>query len=250
MTRDDLEAGLGGLSSVKVEFVARVVDSLSNPPHANIRAAGTWLTASDDRIEYFGLALSVHHGATTEPLGLTTFETTFRNACAYMKWPFDAPGPQTQRFVDMTVKTGDKFRRLSLKSTAARSLSETSVHIFKLTEAAWIQDTRTPRDRTRKTLALFRSYQEAVTAIIMLRAFRRKTGEAPKRYQLVEIPTSLFDSIQQTPLRDFERDAPVIVCRVGDETVANVAIDRSDAKVTVRSVQLSACTVHAEWTQA
>ena len=32
--------------------------------------------------------------------------------------------------------------------------------------------------------------------------------------------------------------------------LAVVAIDRSDAKITVRRVQLAACTVHAEWNRA
>ena len=69
----------------------------------------------------------------------------------------------------------------------------------------------------------------------------------PHKYQLVEIPVKIFDSIQQAPLQVFERDAPVIECTVDDRVVASVAINRSDAKITVRRVQLSACTVHAEW---
>lgn len=248
MTRDELKAKLDTFSPVKVEFVSKVVESLSSPPRSTIRTTGTWLTQAGDWIEYFGLALSVHHGATTEPLGLTSFETVFRNACRYMNWSVEPPGSATQRFVDLTIRANDgTVRRLSLKSTAARNLSQSAVHISKLTEAAWIQDTRTPRDRRQKTRDLFGSYQQAVSSIIMLRAFREKAGEAPKLYQLVEIPVSIFDSIQQAPLKDFERDAPVIACRVGNEIVARVAIDRSDAKITVRGVQLAACTVHAEW---
>ena len=206
--------------------------------------------ASEDWIEYFGLALSVHHGATPEPLGLTAFETVFRNACAYVKWPIDPPGPATQRFVDMTVRAAGLDRRLSLKSTAARNLSETSVHISKLTEAAWIQDARTPRDRRDAMLALFHQYQKAVSAIMMLRAFRKGVGEPPLRYQLVEIPVRLFDSVQSASLRDFDRDAPVIACQLDGKTVAQIAVDRSDAKITVRRILLSACIVHAEWSQA
>ncbi|MDE0680736.1 MAG: hypothetical protein OXI11_11090 [Gammaproteobacteria bacterium] len=37
---------------------------------------------------------------------------------------------------------------------------------------------------------------------------------------------------------------------VGDQVAAVVAIDRSDAKITVRRIELSACTVHAEWDRA
>lgn len=248
MKLDELKAKLDTFSPVKVEFVSKVVESLSNPPRSTIRTTGTWLTQASDWIEYFGLALSVHHGATTEPLGLTSFETVFRNACQYMNWSVDPPGPATQRFVDLTVRVNDgTVRQLSLKSTAARNLNPSAIHISKLTEAAWIQDARTPRDRRQKTRELFSSYQEAVSSIIILRAFRDKADEIPRLYQLVEIPVNIFDSIQQAPLNDFERDAPVIACRVGNEVVARVALDRSDAKITVRGIQLSACTVHAEW---
>ena len=82
----------------------------------------------------------------------------------------------------------------------------------------------------------------------MLRAFRKK-GEVPFCYQLIEIPTSIFDSIQQAAVEDFQRDAPIIDCRMNGETVARVAVDRSDAKITVRSILLTACSVHAEWTR-
>ena len=227
------------------------MESLANPPSAEIRKRGTWLTGSEEWIEYFGLALSVHHSATTEPLGLTAFESVFRNACQHLGWPIDPPGSRTRRFVDLAVQpdTGPE-RRLSLKSTAARNLSKTTLHISKLTEAAWIQDARTARDRRSRTQELFRQYQSAVTHIVMLRAFREGQGEVPSLYQLVEIPASVFDSVQSAPLDAFARDAPLIECKVGDDTVAVVAVDRSDAKITVRRVQLSACTVHAEWSRA
>ena len=85
---------------------------------------------------------------------------------------------------------------------------------------------------------------------MMLRAFRKVVGEPPLRYQLVEIPVRLFDSVQSASLRDFDRDAPVIACQLDGKTVAQVAVDRSDAKITVRRILLSACIVHAEWSQA
>lgn len=248
MTLDDLKARLDGLSPVKVSFVTRVVDALANPPTLDIRTAGTWLTGTPEWTEYFGLALSVHHGATVEPLRLTSFESVYRNACEHMKWPVSPRGSATQRFVDMTVKPGDRItRRLSLKSTAARNLSKSSVHISKLTEAAWIQDTRKASDRRRETLALFREYRKAVSHIVMLRAFCGEDDEAPYLYQLVEIPVGIFDSIENAPLEVFESDGPKVPCTIGGEAVAIATLDRSDAKITVRNVKLSACTVHAEW---
>ena len=246
MTRDELKAELDKFSRAEIEFVATVVQSLSNPPRTDIRQQGTWLTGSPEWMEYFSLALLVHHGATTEPLGLTSFETAFRNACGAAKWTLDAPGSATRRFVDLEVVSGaGHARRLSLKSTAAKRLSEKTAHISKLTEAAWIQDARTSRDRRSRIRELFRNYQQAVDAVIMLRAFRKEG--VPHRYQLLEIPTGLFTPVQEAPIEVFQRDAPSIDCEVGGKLAAVVAIDRSDAKITVKRIKLSACTVHAEW---
>ena len=248
MTLDDLKAKLDQFSPVKVEFVARMVDSLSRPPQANTKS-NTWISECPDWIEYFGLSLSVHHGATVEPLALTAFEVAFRNACEYVRWPVGDLGSRTQRFIDISVDAAGEKRKLSLKSTAAKNISETTVHISKLTEAAWAQDTRTPSQRRDAMKKLFSEYCEKVSAILILRAFRAEANAPPKRYQLVEIPTSLFESIQHAPLDEFKRDAPVIACQRGGETVAQVVVDRSDAKITVRQIQLSACIVHAEWSQ-
>ena len=247
MTLDELKARLDSFSPVQIEFVAKAVDSLANPPGADIREQGTWLTGVDAWLEYFGLALSVHHSATTEPLGLTAFEAVFRNACEHVGWTVDPPGSPTRRFVDLTVKAGEApERRLSLKSTAAAKLAETSAHISKLTEASWIQDERTAAGRRDQMRELFREYQAAVSAIVMLRAFR--VGNAmPDRYQLLEIPADIFDTVQTAPLSLYRSDAPAIECEVGGKLAAVVAADRSDAKITVRRIQLSACTVHAEW---
>ena len=248
MTLDDLKARLDSFSPAQIEFVATVVDSLSNPPSANIRERGTWLTGVPAWIEYFGLALSVHHSATTEPLGLTAFESVFRNACEHVGWTVDPPGSRTRRFVDLAVRVGSEpERRLSLKSTAAKKLQEHAAHISKLTEGAWIQDQRTAAGRRDQMRELFRQYQEAVSAIVMLRAFRTAPDAIPHRYQLIEIPAGIFDPIQTAPLALFQRDAPVIECLIGGRLAAVVAVDRSDAKITVRRIQLSACTVHAEW---
>lgn len=81
----------------------------------------------------------------------------------------------------------------------------------------------------------------------MLRAFRHAGDAMPYRYQLLEIPTEIFDPIREAPLEMFQRDGPVIPCELDDKPAAIVAVDRSDAKITIRRIQLSACTVHTEW---
>lgn len=246
MTLAELKDQLEALSPTGILFVAKMVESLATPPQARAIHPETWLTS--EWIEYFGLALSVHHGTTTEPLMQKSFETVFRNACESVGWKIQNPVSETQRFLDLEIKRdGYPEQRLSLKSTAAQRLSRTTVHISKLTEAAWVQDMRTARDRRDWTLVLFREYMAAVDSIMMLRAFR-KGQDIPSVYQLVEIPSEIFQSLEHAPLTSFNADGPTIDCPYGEhEVAARVSLDRSDAKITVKQIQLSACTVHVEW---
>ena len=80
----------------------------------------------------------------------------------------------------------------------------------------------------------------------MLRAFRDKQEAPPYLYQLVEVPVSIFDSIEDVPVDAFATDGPRVPCTVDGKHVATVALDRSDAKITVSGIRLSACIVHAE----
>ena len=233
-----------------VRFVARMVDSLADPPQARpVAPKPTWITAEPDWIEYFGLMISAHHGVTVDALGQSSFEIAFRDACDAVGWVVDQRGSPTRRFVDLTLTTADgSKRKLSLKSTAAQRLSKTSAHISKLTEAAWIQDVRSARTRKEKTLELFEEYCAAVDAIIMLRAFRSSPTTVPHHYQIIEIPSTIFASLATAPLTAFEADGPTIDCAYGGNPAAvRVTLDRSDAKVTVKQIQLSVCTIHAEW---
>ena len=243
----NLRASIEALSPMGARFVSRIIESLSSPLQAE--ASATWLGETAGWIEYFGLTISVHHGTTTEPLGLVNFEVAFRNACEAVGWTVDEPGSATQRFVDATVQTDDgEERKLSLKSTAAQRLSESTAHISKLTEAAWIQDVRSAKTRRDHTLDLFRQYRSAVDAIVMLRAFRPNRTAAPTKYQLIEIPTDIFHSLEDAPLGTFAADGPTIDCAYqGDPTAARISLDRSDAKITIKQIKLNACTLHAEW---
>ena len=69
--RERLKRRIDDPSPSAVRFVARLVDSLSSPPKESVRREATRLTGYPDRIEYFGLPPSIHHGGTAEPSGLT-----------------------------------------------------------------------------------------------------------------------------------------------------------------------------------
>ena len=248
--REALKRRVDDLSPMGARFVARMVDSLADPPQVQFpEPEPTWITAKIDWIEYFGLMISAHHGFTVDALGLSSFETAFRNTCEAVDWSIGLPDSATQRFWDLTVDASDgRERRLSLKSTAAQRLSETTAHISKLTEGAWIQDVRSARTRREHTISLFEEYRAAVDAIVMLRAFRVGKTQMPHRYQLIEIPTAIFESLADASVSAFDADGPTIDCSYGgNPTAARVSLDRSDAKITVKQIQLSVCEVHAEW---
>ena len=246
--REELKARIDGLSDTAIRFVARMVDSLTLPPTALPSKSPTWISGTPEWIEYFGLTLSVHHGATADALGLDGFETAFSNTCESVEWKVERAESMTHRFSDVAVTDSmAKKRNLSLKSTAAQNLSARSIHISKLTEAAWIQDVRSARERRRRTLELFAEYTAAVDAIIILRAFRQGK-QVPHRYQLVEIPTTIFKSLQSATISQFDSDGPRVSCSFGgQERAAQISLDRSDAKITVSGIRLDVCTVHAEW---
>jgi len=243
---DDLKAKIDGLSPIGIRFVTRFVESLGNPPVAT--PGLSWLNEDPAWVEYFGLVISGHHGTTVEPLRTEGFEVGFRNACEALEWELTPPGSATRRFVDLDVTTDDGLmRRLSLKSTAARNLSLTTLNISKLTEAAWIQDMRSANQRRARTLDLFREYRDAVDAIVILRAFRLP-DELPTRYELVEVPSEIFASLEDAPPAAFAKDGPTIDCEyAGHPKAARILLDRSDAKVTIKSIQLAVCTLHAVW---
>lgn len=73
--REALKRSIDRLSPMGVRFVARMVDSLADPPRVQLpQSEPTWITAEPDWIEYFGLMISAHHGVTVEALGLTSLE--------------------------------------------------------------------------------------------------------------------------------------------------------------------------------
>ena len=104
-----------------------------------------------------------------------------------------------------------------------------------------MQDMRTARERRDRTLEPFRAYAAAVDA--MLRAFR-KGQEIPVRYQLLEIPTAIFRSLQDAPVTAFNADGPT--APVEDRRLPP-ACRSTGQKITVKQIRLSVRTVRAEW---
>jgi hypothetical protein len=201
--------------------------------------------AAEPWAEAFLGRLRAHHALDPEPLSTTAFEAAFNGACEAAGWIVQPASSATHRFFDTTVSIpGRGDVRLSLKTTAARVLSPRTVHISKLTEAAWIQDERTQSGRRNKIVELSTQYCELTDSIIVLRCFREGSGSL--LYELVEVPTSIFASVSQLSVS--EAQASTIPLPPGmARPDARIRIDRSDAKITVASIRIEVCTVHGRW---
>jgi len=198
----------------------------------------SWLL--DDRfVEEFQSRLLAQHSFMGSVLAQLSFEAAFE-ASASAAGRSVAPAPSGQRFWDLQVDGN----RISLKSTKAKSLKEKTLHISKLTEAAWIQDCRTARARKQHVQKLFRDYTETVDSIFQLRYFANL-----RKYELVEIPVQMLAGVFDVPLSHFNADGPSINIPVGQNPPDfTLKLDRSDAKITLANILKEKCTVHGSWT--
>lgn len=187
----------------------------------------------------FRCRILLQHALQGSPLFQDTFEAAFGKAASASGLQVSFPHGRTERFWDLQLGK----ERLSLKSSKAKSLKTSKLHISKLSEAAWIQDCRTAKSRLEKTVDFFKNYLERVDRIIQLRYFIEK-----KLYELVEIPVSLLNPIFDAPVGAFAAEGSRIGIPVGASVYdLTVILDRSDAKITIGNIRKERCIVHGTW---
>lgn len=186
----------------------------------------------------FRSKLLTHHCFMGSPLFQESFDSAFIAACSYAGHRIEL-APVGQRFWDVKIDG----RRISLKSSKAKNLRSETLHISKLTEAAWIQDCRTAAKRCEETHRLFREYCGEVDVIVQLRYFQLQ-----RLYELVEIPVTLFSRILNVGKAHFSADGPTINIPIGKVPCDfTLKLDRSDAKVTIANINKGLCMVHGTW---
>jgi hypothetical protein len=188
--------------------------------------------------EEFRSRLLAQHCFMGSPLFQEGFDSAFISACKEAGHEV-GEAPPGQRFWDVMVDD----RKISLKSTKAKSLKERFLHISKLTEAAWIQDCRSARQRHERTCELFQAYCDEVDSIIQLRFFDRR-----QLYELVEIPTVVFRQIFELKVNCFSSESSSINIPVGKEPPDfTLKLDRSDAKITLANINKDQCNLLGTW---
>jgi hypothetical protein len=224
------------VSSAEQRRLEEFIRALRRPCTASIDFKSVWNSEAFE--SEMRSRILMHHHFIGTPLFQEGFDSAFTSACRHAGYAVE-PAPPGQRFWDVKVDG----RRISLKSTKALSLRENRLHISKLTEAAWIQDCRTATKRRTNTRRLFREYCDEVDAIVQFRFFRSEA-----RYELVEIPTALFEQVQTVAVSHYAADGPTINIPIGvSPPDFTLKLDRSDAKVTIANINKGLCTVHAVW---
>lgn len=224
------------LTMVEQRRLEELLAALRTNVKISVLKGSRWM--SEAFREEFTSRLLSQHVFLGNPLMESSFETAFQNA-AQLAGLDVRPALPGQRFWDLEIN-GSYF---SLKTSRAKGMRLDSLHVSKLTEAAWIQDCRTAQARREHTLNLFKKYTEQVESIFQFRYF-------PSRnlYELVEIPCHLFKQVLKLPKNQFSSEGPSINIPVGaDPPDFILKLDRSDAKITLANIQKIKCLVHATW---
>ncbi|WP_373202360.1 hypothetical protein [Mycobacterium marinum] len=240
--RQALHQKIDALSPQEVVVVIEYVDALLTPVRAAINPS-SWLVTAE-WADAFLARLRAHHALSKSPLSRTQFESAFEASCETAGWHVTPTGSAVHRFFDTTIARDEiEPRNISLKGTAAADMKPGWVHISKLTEGAWIQDARVKTVRRNRIVELFQEFRAACYCIMILRCFRRPETML---YELVEIPSSLFDTVDQLDVAAAQADT--IGIPPGSATPhLKIRIDRSDAKITLTGIELDACIVHGRW---
>ena len=224
------------VSTAEERRLREFIDALRTPCQVQMDRESVFNTSEFE--SEFRTKLLTHHCFMGSPLFQESFDSAFVAACSRSGHEVHN-APSGQRFWDIIVDG----RRISLKSSKAKSLRENTLHISKLTEAAWIQDCRTAAKRRDYTFQLFNEYHAEVDAIIQLRYFH-----STLTYELIEIPVSLFSQVLEVDKSFFSADGPTINIPVGKNPPDfTLKLDRSDAKITIANINKDLCLVHGTW---
>ena len=216
--------------------IREFIDALRTDCTVYMHPESIWNTEAFE--SEFRSKLLTHHCFMGSPLFQESFDSAFIAACSQAGYRVEK-APNGQRFWDVMIDG----RRISLKSSKAKNLSEGKLHISKLTEAAWIQDCRTAAKRHEYTRKLFKEYCDEVDAIVQLRYF-----QSLHLYELVEIPVPLFTQVLNVGRAHFVADGPTINIPIGKNPPDfTLKLDRSDAKVTIANINKLLCMVHGTW---
>jgi hypothetical protein len=238
-----LEELVAALPSSRVELLADMAHALQRPVVSEV-ALGSDLVTAEFNDDFSGRLL-LFHAMHDAALTKKTFEYFFCGASRAA----GRKATQTENGVhpgEDVVVDGVKF---SLKTEGGKSISANALHISKLMEARWIRECRTGDDFCRLTHDRVLDHLRHYERIVSLRSFQTKTHVS---YELVEVARSLLDRVGALRPSDFSArtnngSSSATVVDPQGRGLWVLSLDGSVEKVTVRSLDIGHCRVHARW---
>jgi hypothetical protein len=226
------------LDDEAARHLLQVASALAQPLDGGVNAEQGLMRPSFRRV--FESRIKIHHATHSKALDRVAFEDTFRAAAIADGRSVRGSGSATEPFIDEVIDG----EGVALKSTAAKDVRSSFVHISKLSEAAWIQDVRNAAAREQRTKGLVRDFLDRAQRVYQLRVL---PDLQRWQYQIVEIPTPLFRPILDLERTNFAADGPRIDVMDDGGLCLRLVLDRSDAKITITRIPIERCVVHAEW---
>jgi hypothetical protein len=143
--------------------------------------------------------------------------------------------------------------RFQLKTEAAKKINPAYITISKLMESAGTKDVASRSDAARFARQSVAAHLTRYDRLVILRAFDQPdaAGRRGVRYELTEIPKTLFAGLERLTARDFKEPRASghtsAELRVPGEMepAMTLVLDGSDNKITLRRVRRDLCHVHA-----
>lgn len=193
-------------------------------------------------IDRFGDRLITHHFNSHRPLTKTLFEHAFNDSLNESGMQSQLAESRTNPGHDITIQN----TRASLKTEAARNISQKNIHVSKwmeLGKGKWILE---------DLLVRFLSHLSNYEKIFTLRYI--KSTDLIFKYQLVEIPKSLLlesENANLVVMEDSTQDPKpgygYVFDEHGERKFSLYFDGGSERKLQIRHLNVSLCLIHAEW---
>lgn len=242
--RSLLNQAIASLDELKIHLLAEMAVALTRAVSIHSPASPSDIASTRFAAD-FANRLLLHHATNEERLNKKTFEYLFVASCKAAGKTATRVTLSDHPHADVSVD-GVMY---SLKTEASAGISEDLITISKLMEARWIRDCRTAGDFVRGLKDKVIPHLESYERIVMLRSFVLKGPQV--RYDLIEIPQSVLLGVKGLKASDFSPKtannstrASVVVD--GEESFI-LRVDGSVEKITVSSLRLDHCRLHASW---
>lgn len=241
----DIVETLEGLSPVQVDVVRAIIHRFADEQFGELLRPGDFLT--QEAYEYFAMRLAAHHAYSASVLKKENFEHILEEAFSRTGIPAKRANSMTLRGADLTVGG----TTLSLKTEAARNLSQQFITISKLMEAAWIKQTTGTESIPGFVAAMVMPHFANYDRIFTLRSYPDRERSGFVRFDLREIPKQVLATVGNLTSADFAEPTRTRTTSadvmIEGRRAFRFRLDGSDDKLTINYLDVHFCPLHAWW---